>query len=64
MTDENILDFKIEDAELFQNVISKIHGINDLTTNPNRPLVTLCTIDFYNHTTETTQMAEGIRPNY
>ena len=51
--DENILDFKIEDAELFQNIIMKTHGISEINSNPNRPFVTLCTIDFYNHTTET-----------
>jgi hypothetical protein len=62
--DENILDFKIEDAELFQNIIMKTHGISEINSNPNRPFVTLCTIDFYNHTTETSQMAEGLRPNY
>lgn len=62
--DENILDFKIEDAELFQNVIMKTHGVSDISSNPNKPFVTLCTVDFYNHTTETSQMAEGLRPNY
>jgi hypothetical protein len=29
-----------------------------------RSLITLCTLDFYNHTTETTQMGEGLKPNY
>ena len=45
--------FKIEDAELFQNVIMKTHGVSDISSNPNKPFVTLCTVDFYNHTTET-----------
>jgi len=31
----------------------KTHGITEISSNPNRPFVTLCTVDFYNHTTET-----------
>ena len=29
-----------------------------------RQLITLVTVDFYNHSTETTQMSEGVRANY
>lgn len=54
MMDENILDFKVEDAELYQNVLSTIPNLQDVASSINRALITLCTVDFYNHTTETT----------
>ena len=64
-TDENILDFKVEDGEFFSNVISTIPSLQEFVgNNQNRAFITLVTVDFYNHTTETTQMGEGLKPTY
>ena len=56
--DENILDFKVEDAEYYLDAFNQVPGMarqeEDL-----RSLITVVTLDFYNHSTETTQMAEG-----
>jgi len=54
------LDFKVEDAEYFQNSMQGIDQLRDVAVNAHRALITLCTLDFYNHTTETTQMGEGL----
>ena len=62
--DENILDFKVEDAEFHQNVLATVPFLADIANTAHRSLITLCTVDFYNHTTETTQMGEGLKPNY
>ena len=39
-------------------------NIAEIAKTANQGLITLCTLDFYNHRTETTQMGEGLRPNY
>jgi hypothetical protein len=39
-------------------------NIAEIAKSANQGLITLCTLDFYNHRTETTQMGEGLRPNY
>lgn len=61
--DENILDFKVEDAEYYLDAFNQVPGMarqeEDL-----RSLITVVTLDFYNHSTETTQMAEGVKANY
>lgn len=62
--DENILDFKVEDAEFYQNVMQTVPSLTDIASTAHRALITLCTLDFYNHTTETTQMGEGLKPNF
>ena len=41
-----------------------IDSLKEVAANAHRALITLCTLDFYNHTTETTQMGEGLKPNY
>jgi hypothetical protein len=61
-TDENVLDFKIEDAEFYLDAFSQVSGVRQ--DDENRTLITVCTVDFYNHSTETTQMAEGVKANY
>ena len=63
-TGENILDLKIEDAEFHLNVMQSIPSLQEIAGSASRGLITLCTVDFYNHTTETTQMGEGLKPNY
>ena len=60
---ENILDFKVEDAEFYVDCFKQVPGFAT-TFEARRALVTVVTIDFYNHNTETTQMAEGIKANY
>lgn len=63
--DENILDFKVEDAEFFQNVMAAIPALQEYSNaGQHKALITLATLDFYNHTTETSQMGEGLNPNY
>jgi len=64
--DENILDFKIEDAEFYSDNFSQVTalGQNAYSGAPGQSFVTLVTCDFYNHGTETSQMADGMRPNY
>lgn len=64
--DENILDFKIEDAEFYSAGFQQVAGLAGAydAANARRPFITLCTVDFYNHGTETSQMADGLRPNY
>ena len=64
-TDENILEFKVEDAEFYTDNFSQVPGMVAAgDADDGRALVTVVTVDFYNHSTETTQMAEGVRPNY
>ena len=63
-TSENILDLKIEDAEFHLNVMQTMPSLSEIAGSAARGLITLCTVDFYNHTTETTQMGEGLKPNY
>ena len=60
---ENILDFKVEDAEYYLEAFNQVPGMKAEELDQ-RSLITVVTLDFYNHSTETTQMAEGIRPNY
>jgi len=62
--DENILDFKIEDAEFDSSAISAIPSVSMSADEINRQFITVVTVDFYNHSTETTQMSEGLRANY
>lgn len=62
--DENILDFKIEDAEYDSNAISAVPSLSLTSSEIDRQFITVVTVDFYNHSTETTQMSEGLRANY
>ena len=63
-TDENILDFKIEDAEFYTDAFAQVPNIVSEDDDYQRTLITVVTVDFYNHSTETTQMAEGVKANY
>ena len=62
--DENILDFKVEDAEFDAQAISAIPSIQMTADEIARQFITVTTVDFYNHSTETTQMSDGLRANY
>ena len=62
-TDENILDFKIEEAEFYTDAFSQVPNIVS-EDDDQKSLITVVTVDFYNHSTETTQMAEGVKANY
>ena len=57
------MDFKVEDAEFYLDNFKAVSGFGQ-TFEAQRALVTVVTIDFYNHNTETTQMAEGKIANY
>ena len=52
--DENILDFKVEDAEFDAQAISAIPSIQMTADEIARQFITVTTVDFYNHSTETT----------
>lgn len=52
--DENILDFKIEDAEFDQNAIAEIPSMHLTAEEIEKQFITVVTVDFYNHSTETT----------
>ena len=62
--DENILDFKVEDADFDLSAISEISTAGMTQEEIQRQFITVVTVDFYNHSTETTQMSEGLRANY
>lgn len=62
--DENILDFKIEDADFDKSALSTISSIQMTPEEIEKQFITVVTVDFYNHSTETTQMSEGLRANY
>lgn len=62
--DENILDFKIEDAEFDAQAIAQVPSVQMSADEIDRQFITVVTVDFYNHSTETTQMSEGLRANY
>ena len=53
----------MEDAEFYVDCFKQVPGFAN-TYEAGRALVTVVTIDFYNHNTETSQMAEGIKANY
>ena len=55
--DENILDFKIEDAEFDAATIASIPSVALTTDEIDRQFITVVTVDFYNHSTETTSVA-------
>ena len=62
--DENILDFKVEDAEFDAQAIAALPSVQMSVEEIERQFITVVTVDFYNHSTETTQMSEGMRANY
>ena len=62
--DENILDFKVEDAEFDAQAIAQVPSVLMSVDEINKQFITVVTVDFYNHSTETTQMSEGLRANY
>lgn len=62
--DENILDFKVEDAEFDPIAISAVSSVQLSADDIERQFITVVTVDFYNHSTETTQMSTGKFANY
>ena len=52
--DENILDFKVEDAEFDPESISVVPSVQMSKDEIKRQFITVVTVDFYNHSTETT----------
>ena len=63
-TDENILDFKVEDADWDAQAIASVPSVQMTVDEIERKFISVVTVDFYNHSTETTQMSEGLRSNY
>ena len=63
-TDENILDFKVEDAEFYYDHFGQVPSVGKLTADDETSFITLMTVDFFNCPSETTGLAEGFRPNY
>lgn len=62
--DENILDFKLEDAEYHFDNFSQVPEISHLKEKDGAHFVTLITVDFFNCPSETTGLAVGFKPNY
>ena len=62
-TDENVLDFVVQDAEYYFEAFRQVLDERELMLHQ-KTLITFATIDFYNHDTETSQIAEGFRPLY
>jgi len=52
--DSNILDFKIEDAEYYRDAIDSLSAFSMASGEMDNKFITVVTIDFYNHSTETT----------
>ena len=52
--DENILDFKVEDAEFDPEAIAGVPSVQMSKDEIKRQFITVVTVDFYNHSTETT----------
>lgn len=52
--DENILDFKVEDAEFDPEAIASVPSVQMSKDEIRRQFITVVTVDFYNHSTETT----------
>ena len=63
-TDENILDFKVESADYYSDAFAQLGKKGITKEQLSRHLITLVTVDFYNHGTETTAMAEGLHAEY
>ena len=62
--DENILDFKIDDASFFVDNFSQVPAISHLGPKDASHFVTLITVDFFNCPSETTGLAVGFEPSY
>jgi hypothetical protein len=62
-TNENILDFVIEGGEFYFEQFRQVLDERELAVHQ-KTLITFVSADFYNHDTETSQVAEGYRPVY
>ncbi|CDW85652.1 protein fantom [Stylonychia lemnae] len=60
---ENILDFVVQDAEYNYEAFRQVLDDKEMMLLQ-KTLITFVTVDFYNHDTETSQIAEGYRPIY
>lgn len=58
---ENVLDLVVSYAELDKNRLSALLGHKELLPGA---VQTFITIDFYNHETRTSDLAEGFEPQY
>lgn len=58
--DDNILDFKVEEAEFFPEAIAAVRSLKMSLQDVERHFISLVTVDFYNHATETTQLKAGL----
>lgn len=61
--EENVLDMAIQDAEYYYDAFKTVLDEKEMLLHQ-KTLVTFVTVDFYNHDTETSQLAEGFRPLY
>ena len=52
--DENILDLKVMNADFYLDAFNQIPNLNLSKDELSKQLITVCTVDFYNHGTETT----------
>jgi hypothetical protein len=60
--DDNILDIKIIDGVLNEGMIDQF--LRRTSGNSTRELMTLISVDFYDHKTRTTSLTHGSRPFY
>jgi protein fantom len=63
LPEQNFLDLIIKDAEYYFDSFKSVLGDREVQLYQ-KSLVTFVTVDFYNHDTETSQLAEGFRPLY
>ena len=61
--EENCLDLVIQDAEYYYDSFRSVLDEKEMMMYQ-KTLITFVTVDFYNHDTETSQLAEGYRPLY
>ena len=52
--DENILDFKVEDSDFDPEAICVVPSVAMTSEEIRKQFITVVTVDFYNHSTETT----------
>jgi hypothetical protein len=51
--DENILDLKLMAADYFLDAFKQVQGLDQYQNSLEKSLITVVTVDFYNHSTET-----------
>ena len=58
---ENVLDFVVSQAKFDSNAVTQMLGNAVISEDA---FNTFLAVDFYDHETKTTEVAEGFRPNY